>query len=68
MKPKKTTKFLGKDSSELGEGLILPGTMGAMKTFNTFIVSLPTSYVFDPHTDGFAEDKRFRTRWQTSDQ
>jgi hypothetical protein len=48
LKPKKTTKFLGKDSSEVGEGLILPGTMGAMKTFNSFIVSSSHPFLLSP--------------------
>ena len=47
--PKKTTKFLG--ASEVDEGLILPGTMGAMKTFNTFIVSLLKSNYSGCHSD-----------------
>lgn len=39
LKPKRTTKYLGKDSSEIGEGLIVPGTFAANKAFNSFIVS-----------------------------
>ena len=39
LRPKLSTKFVNKDLSTLDQGLILPGTMGAMKTFGNFIVS-----------------------------
>jgi hypothetical protein len=40
LKPKRSTRFINEDTSALGTGVILPGTMGAMKTFGGFIVWL----------------------------
>ena len=40
MRPKRSTKFIEDDPSTLGSGVILPGTIGAMKTFGSFIVRL----------------------------
>jgi transcription initiation factor TFIIF subunit beta len=48
LRPKLSTKFLSKDASELGTGFILPGTMGAMKTFGNFIVKTSLLPPFSP--------------------